>query len=328
MRTWAGARRVSVPVRDRSVSPPQFRADLRLGDRTLDLARPVLMGVVNANPDSFSDPGARSLEAVLDQVAAMVAEGAGVIDVGGQSGITNVAEVDPGEETDRVLPVVEAIVARHPEVVISVDTYKPDVVRAVLTAGAHIVNDVSGLRDPALAPLVAEHRAGLVIMHTAAPPKTRLQESDLYGDVVADVRSFLAAKVAEATAAGVDERSILVDPGPDFTKTPAQTVEVLRHLDACNPTGLPMLLALSRKDFIGALTGTRPRERLAGTLAAIAAVGSGSGVVLRVHDVGEVRRFLTVLDALDPDAAPVDPGLRLTDDLRWAAGRPDGTTAV
>lgn len=327
MRTWPRAR-APVPVRDRPVTPPQFRADLRLGDRTLDLTRPVLMGVVNANPDSFSDPGARPLEAVLDQVAGMVAEGAGMIDVGGQSGITKVAEVDPAEETDRVLPVVEAIVRRHPEVVISVDTYKPAVVRAVLDAGAHVVNDVSGLRHPDLAPLVAEHGAGLVIMHTAAPPKTRLQESDLYGDVVAEVRSFLAAKVAEATAAGVDERSILVDPGPDFTKTPAQTVAVLRHLDGCNPTALPMLLALSRKDFVGALTGTRPTERLAGTLAAVAAVGSGSGVILRVHDVGEVRRFLTVLDALAPDAAPIDPELRLTDDLRWAAGRPDGTTAV
>ncbi len=117
------------------------------------------------------------------------------------------------------------------------------------------------------------------------------------------------------------------DPGPDFTKTPAQTVAVLRGLAELNPSGLPALLALSRKDFIGALTHTRPKERLAGTLAAIAAVGSGSGVVLRVHDVGEVRRFLTVLDVLS-SSDPVDPELRLADELRWAAGRPDGTAAV
>jgi dihydropteroate synthase len=309
------------------VTPPAFRTDLQLADRVLDLTRPVLMGVVNANPDSFSDPGHRPLDAQLDQVRALVADGATVIDVGGQSGITNVAEVDPAEEVDRVLPLVEAIVAELPEVVVSVDTYKPAVARAVLGAGAHIVNDVSGLRSPELAPLVAEHRAGLVVMHTAAPPKTRLQDPDHYGDVVADVRDFLAAKVAEAVAAGVDERSILIDPGPDFTKTPAQTVEVLRHLGDLNPAGLPALLALSRKDFVGALTGTRPKERLAGTLAAIGAVGSGSGVVLRVHDVGEVRRFLTVLHALT-GADPVDPGLHLEDGLRWAAGRPDGTTAT
>lgn len=284
------------------------------------------MGVVNANPDSFSDPGERPLDAQLDQVRALVAEGAAVIDVGGQSGITNVAEVDPQVEIDRVVPLVAAIVAKLPQVVISVDTYKPPVVEAVLEAGAHIVNDVSGLRAPELAPLVARHRAGLVVMHTAAPPKTRLQESDLYGDVVAEVAAFLAAKVAEAEAAGVHPESILLDPGPDFTKTPAQTVEVLRHLPELNPRGLPMLLAISRKDFIGALTRTRPRERLAGTLAAVAAVGSGAGVVLRVHDVGEVRRFLTVLDVLR-STDPVDPDLRLTDDLRWAAGRPDGTVA-
>jgi len=309
------------------VTPPQFRSSLRLADRTLDLTRPALMGVVNANPDSFSDPGHRPLDAIVEQVHAMVDEGAAVIDVGGQSGITNVPEVDPSEEIDRVAPVVEAIVAQLPDVVISVDTYKPPVVAAVLEAGAHIVNDVSGLRAPELAPLVARHRAGLVVMHTAAPPKTRLQETDLYGNVVDEVRTFLAAKVDEAVAAGVDRDAILIDPGPDFTKTPAQTVEVLRHLDVVNPDGLPALLAISRKDFIGALTGTRPKERLAGTLAAVAAVGSGTGVVLRVHDVGQIRNFLTVLDVLR-GTDPVDPDLRLADELRWAAGRPDGTTPI
>jgi dihydropteroate synthase len=309
------------------VTPPQFRPTLRLADRTLDLTRPALMGVVNANPDSFSDPGHRPLEAILDQVRMMVAEGAAVIDVGGQSGITNVAEVDPAEEIDRVGPVVEAIVAELPDVVISVDTYKPTVAAAVLEAGAHIVNDVSGLRAPELAPLVAEHRAGLVVMHTAAPPKTRLQESDLYGSVVDEVRRFLAAKVDEAIGAGVAAESLLIDPGPDFTKTPAQTVEVLRHLSELNPDRLPALLAISRKDFIGALTHTRPKERLAGTLAAVAAVGSGTGIVLRVHDVAEVRNFLTVLDVLR-SIDPVDPDLRLVDELRWAAGRPDGTVAT
>jgi dihydropteroate synthase len=285
------------------------------------------MGVVNANPDSFSDPGHRPLDAIVEQAGLMVDEGASVIDVGGQSGITNVPEVDPAEEIDRVVPVVEAIVAAFPEVVISVDTYKPPVVAASLEAGAHIVNDVSGLRSPELAPLVAKHRAGLVVMHTAAPPKTRLQETDLYGDIVTEVRDFIAAKTAEAMTAGVDPESVVVDPGPDFTKTPAQTVELLRHLPEVNPEGRPMLLAISRKDFIGALTQTRPKERLAGTLAAVAAVGSGTGVILRVHDVGEVRRFLTVLDVLR-STDPVDPELRLTDDLRWAANRPDGTTAV
>lgn len=309
------------------MTAPSFRPSLRLADRTLDLQRPALMGVINANPDSFSDPGHRALATIVDQAAAMVADGATVLDVGGQSGITNVPEVAATEEAERVVPVVAAIADRWGDVAISVDTYKPPVATAALDAGAHIVNDVSGLRDPALAPLVAERGAGLVVMHTAAPPKTRLQETDLYGDVVAEVRDFLAAKVDEAVATGVAAESIVVDPGPDFTKTPAQTIELLRHLPEVNPAGAPMLLALSRKDFVGALTQRRPRERLAGTLGAIAAVGSGSGVILRVHDVAEARDLLTVLDALEGND-PIDPELRLADELRWAAGRPDGTSVA
>jgi dihydropteroate synthase len=305
-----------------------LRTRLRLADRTLDLSRPVLMGVVNANPDSFSDPGARSLGAQVDRALALVAEGATILDVGGQSASTGVPEVDPDVERERVVPLVAAIVAAAPDVVVSVDSYKPSVVAAALDAGAHIVNDVSGLRDPALAPMVADRRAALVVMHTAAPPKQRRQETDLYGgDVVGVVRRFVADKVAAARAAGIADDAIVVDPGPDFTKTPAQTVEALRALDAIDPEGRPLLLALSRKDFIGALTGTRPQERLAGTLAAVAAVGSGPGVILRVHDVAEVRRFLTVLEVLTTDVA-VDPELRLADGLRWAAGRPEGTRAV
>lgn len=299
-----------------------LRPSLRLADRTLDLSRPVLMGVVNANPDSFSDPGARVLDAQVAQAVALVDDGAGVIDVGGQSASTGVPEVDPDVERERVVPLVAAIAAARPDVVISIDSYKPAVVAAALDAGAHIVNDVSGLRDPALAPLVADRGAGLVVMHTAAAPKQRLQETDLYGgDVVGTVRRFLADKVAEARAAGVPDDAIVVDPGPDFTKTPAQTIAVLRALDDIDPDGRPLLLALSRKDFVGALTLTPPKERLAGTLAAIAAVGSRPGVILRVHDVAEVRRFLTVLEALVDDVE-IDPELRLADELRWAAGRP------
>ena len=306
---------------------PNFRPTLSARGRVLDLSRPALMGVVNANPDSFSDPGHRQTNEVLAQVSQLVADGATIVDIGGQSGITNVAEVDPDEEIRRVEPVVRAVAKELPEVVISVDTYKPPVIEAVLDAGAHIINDVSGLHSPDLTPLVARYGAGLIVMHTAAPPKTRLQASDLYDNIIEEVRDFLAAKVAQAITDGVSPQSIVVDPGPDFTKTPAQTVEVLRHLPELNPDALPMLLAISRKDFIGALTNTRPKERGAGTLAAIAAVGSGTGVILRLHNVLEAQRFLTVLDALQSDV-DIDPELRLRDELRWAAGRPDGTKAI
>ena len=283
------------------------------------------MGVVNANADSFSDPGQRSLETTLGQVTEMVEAGATVIDIGGQSGITNVAETDPETETLMVLPVVKEVVANFPQVTVSVDTYKPEVAAATLGVGAHIINDVSGLASPELGPLVAAHDAALVIMHTAAPPKTRLQNPDLYGDICIEVGAFLESKLLEALEAGVKPDSVLLDPGPDFTKTPAQTIELLRGIETLNPRGLPLLLALSRKDFVGALTERRPTERLAGTLGAIAVVGTGPGKVLRVHDVAAVKDFLTVFEALSEDSE-IDPELALGDKLRWASGRPDGTT--
>jgi len=291
-----------------------------LRDRTLDLTRPALMGVVNANPDSFSDPDAdTSLARQMDHVGRLVDDGATVIDVGGQSGITNVPEVDAALERDRVVPLVGAIAREHPDIVISVDSYKPLVVAASLDAGAQLVNDVSGLRYPETARLAAKAGAGLVVMHTRAAPKQRLQDPDRYADVVADVTGFLDEKVAEAIDLGVGEASIVVDPGPDFAKTPAQTVDVLRALPTVNPDGRPMLLAISRKDFVGAITRTPPKERLAGTLAAVAAVGSGPGLILRVHDVGEVRRFLEVLDVLE-GRTDVPRDLALTEDIRHARG--------
>ncbi|HEY4378102.1 MAG TPA: dihydropteroate synthase [Acidimicrobiales bacterium] len=301
------------------MTAPRFRSALLVRGAVLDLARPALMGVVNANPDSFSDPGQRPLAAQLDQVGRMVDDGATIIDVGGQSGITGVPEVDPLVERERVVPLVEAIAAEHPRITISVDSYKPWVVEGSLAAGAGIVNDVSGLLYPEIAELAARRGAALVVMHTRARPKERLADPAAYPDIVADVRDFLAEKVAIAIDRGIDERSIVVDPGPDFSKTPHQTIEVLRHLDVVDPDGLPMLLAISRKDFIGAVTETGPTERLAGTLAAVGAVGSGTGVILRVHDVAEVRRFLAVHAVLE-GATEVDPGLVLPDRLRWKDG--------
>ena len=304
------------------MTAPGFRTELLVGGRTIDLSRPALMGVVNANPDSFSDPGARpALDGQLAHVGELVDAGATIIDIGGQSGITGVAETDPTIERDLVAPLVAAVRHAHPDVDISVDTYKPLVAAAALDAGATIVNDVSGLLDPDLATIAGRYGAALVVMHTRARPKQRLADPATYADVVADVRAFLDQRVDQAIALGVDERSIVVDPGPDFAKTPHQTVEVLRHLAAVNPTGRPMLLAISRKDFIGAITSTPPGERLAGTLAAVAAVGTGSGVILRVHDVAEVARFLAVLRVL-AGTDDIAADLTLSDDLRWSAGRP------
>src|SRR4051794_1304052 len=276
------------------------------------MSRPVLMGVVNASPESFSDGG---LYATVDQQAAraeeLVAAGAGIIDVGGESGVTGMAPLEADEEARRVVPLVARLADAG--IVVSVDTWKPIVARAVLEAGAHIINDVSGLRDPALADACADAGAALVLMHTRAAPKKK--EFPDYDDVVADVVAFLRQRMAEAVERGVPEDAIVLDPGPDFAKTPAQTVAVLRRLDALAALGRPLLLAVSRKDFIGALTQRSPRQRDAGTLAAIGAGVDAGASILRVHDVAAVHDYLTVRAALRGDVAVPDD-LRLPVELR------------
>ena len=292
---------------------------LRVRDLTVSWARPLLMGVVNANHDSFSDPGARTAAEVLARAEALVAAGARALDIGAQSAITGRPPADPADEAAAVVPVLKHVLARFPGVLVSVDTFKPAVAEAALDAGAHLVNDVSGLRDPALARLCAAASAGLVVMHTAAAPLVRRQEPGLYADVAAEVAGFLAERIAVAVDAGVPEIAIVVDPGVDFAKTPAQSIELLRHLDPVVALGRPVLLALSRKDFVGALTRQPPARRDAGTLAAVAAVRWVPGQILRVHDVAATRDFLTVLDTLAGDD-PVPADLVLSDELRHQRG--------
>ena len=273
---------------------------------------PRLMGIVNANPDSFSDPGVRALDELVADALAQVAAGADIIDVGGESGVTHTAPVSAEEERGRVLPLVERLVAEG--VTVSVDTWKPEVADSVLAAGASLINDVSGLRDPAIADACARHDAGLVVMHTRAEPKVKSFPG--YDDVIEDIRAFLTERIELARSRGVADGKIVIDPGPDFAKTPEETVEVLRRLHELADLEYPMLLALSRKDFVGALTGRRPADRLGGTLGAIAAV-AGERDILRVHDVAAVADFLRVREALagEPVGVPaLDPALRREDE--------------
>jgi dihydropteroate synthase len=287
---------------------------LRLRDRTLvaPAGEPLIMGIVNASPESFSDGGMfDGVDAQVARAEVLAAAGAAIIDVGGESGVTGVDPLTADEEIRRVAPLVARLVGLG--LVVSVDTWKPSVARAVLAEGAHLINDVSGLRDIELAVACAEGGAGLVLMHTRAEPKRK--EFPHYDDVVGDVVAFLGERMATAVAVGVDIDGIVLDPGPDFAKTPAQTVEVLTHLDAVVALGRPVLLAVSRKDFVGALTLRRPRERDAGTLAAVAdGVDRGASIV-RVHDVAAVRDYFTVRSALRGDR-PVDPTLTLPIELR------------
>ena len=299
---------------------------LRVGDEVLTVAdRPLIMGIVNATPDSFSDAGLYdTLDARRQLARKLVADGADLIDIGGQSGITGTPEIDAAEEIERVVELIE-YVAGELGAVVSVDTYKPQVARAAIAAGARIVNDVSGLRHPELADVCAESGAGLVIMHNRSAPKQRLTESDLYGDdgPVADVLRFLAERMSQAEDRGVPREALILDPGLDFSKTPSQTVEVLRAIELLKPFGRPVLLAISRKDFLGAITSRPPRERLAGTLATLRHVAGRVPAIVRVHDVAATRDFLDVLAVLEGDRG-VSPDARLPSELRRATtiGKP------
>jgi dihydropteroate synthase len=284
--------------------------------RTLALGeRPWLMGIVNASPDSFSDAGAYpDLDARVELARELLAAGADIIDVGGESGITLRPPVAVAEEIARVVPLVERI-AGELGALVSVDTYKPAVAEAAIAAGAVVVNDVSGLRDPELAAVCARTGAALVLMHTRAAPKQRLQDASLYEDVVADVLAFLGERMEVARAQGVRDEQLILDPGPDFAKTPAQTIALLARLEELHALGRPLLLAVSRKDFIGALTGRGPRDRLPGTLAALGHGVDAGAHVLRVHDVAAAADFLAVRAALRGEVE-VDAGLALDETIR------------
>ena len=288
--------------------------NLRLRDRRLELesGRPLVMGIVNASPESFSDGVAvGGLDDQVRRALALREEGADLIDVGGESGVTDRPPISAEEEAARVVPLVERLAAEG--IVVSVDTWKPEVAGAATAAGAALVNDVSGLRDPALADACAESGAGLVVMHTRAEPKVK--EFPEYDDVMADVLAFLRERIALARERGVGEEQIVVDPGPDFAKTPAETVEVLRRLPELRELGRPVLLAISRKDFVGAITGRPPHERLGGTLAALAAGAGAGAAIVRVHDVAAAVDFLKVRDVLSGrEGVPGDA--RLAEELR------------
>jgi dihydropteroate synthase len=290
---------------------------LRAVDLRIELgARPLLMGIVNASPDSFSDGGLHTgIDAQLALAEQLLTDGADILDIGGESASTGRPPVDAQEEIERVSPLIERVVTELGALV-SVDTYKPEVARAALAAGARIVNDVSGLRDPALADLCADSGAALVLMHTRAAPRVRLQDPDLYGDVMGEVIAFLEDRTALAVSRGVAPEQLILDPGPDFAKTPAQTIRMLVDIERLCDLGRPVLMAISRKDFIGALTGRSPRRRGAGTLAALAYGLERGAHIFRVHDVAGAADFLRVRAALMAELEP-SRDLALGEEIRY-----------
>jgi dihydropteroate synthase len=271
---------------------------LRLGRRTFDADEPVVMAIVNRTPDSFYDRGATyGLGAALDAVDRAVAEGAGIVDIGGVKAGPG-AEVDPAEELRRTAELVAAVRAAHPDLAISVDTWRSEVARVLAGEGADLLNDTWGGTDPELAVVAAAAGAGLVCAHAGGlPPRTRPHRV-AYGDVVADVVATVTGLAERAVAAGVRADGILIDPAHDFGKNTRHSLEVTRRLGELVATGWPVLVSLSRKDFVGETLDLPPDERLEGTLAATAVSAWLGARVFRAHDVAATRRALDTVASI------------------------------
>jgi dihydropteroate synthase len=274
---------------------PSIHANPEFSAATARLPR--LMGVVNVTPDSFSD-GGQFLDPgrAIERGRELVAEGADVLDVGGESTRPGAAAVSEEDELARVAPVIEGLVGAGTS--ISIDTSKLAVAEAALAAGASIVNDVTALRaEPAIAALCADRNAELVLMHMQGSPRT-MQEHPTYGDVVDDVKAFLAERMEFARREGVSEERIWLDPGIGFGKTVEHNLELLRRLRELTELGRPLVVGTSRKSFIGKLTGADVDQRLGGTIASCAIAVANGARMLRVHDLREVREGMQVVGAI------------------------------
>ncbi len=272
-------------------------APLRCGGRTLDLARPVVMGVLNVTPDSFSDGGHFfDLEDAVSRGLELLEQGAAILDIGGESTRPGARPVGVEEELRRVIPVVERLRPVTPAI-ISVDTSKPEVIRAASAAGADLINDVWALREPGALEAALASGCAVCLMHMQGEPRT-MQHSPYYADVVGEVRQFLKERVEACRVAGISRERIVLDPGFGFGKTLEHNLTLLRHLAELTADGMPVLAGLSRKSMIGALTGRPPGERVQGSVAAALIAAMHGARILRVHDVAATVEALKILDAV------------------------------
>jgi dihydropteroate synthase len=260
---------------------------------------PVLMGILNVTPNSFSDGGEfLDPDRAIAQAETLLDEGARIVDVGGESTRPGSDPVSPEEELHRVLPVVQGILSARPEAVVSIDTYRASTAEAALDAGASVVNDVTALSDPKMADLVAGRGSLIVLMHMLGEPKS-MQQDPRYEDVVREVRDFLAERAARAVRAGVTEESIILDPGIGFGKTLDHNLALLSHLDALVELGFPVLVGTSRKSFLSKFTGSDdPKDRLFGTVATNVLAYERGATLFRVHDVRASKEALAVAAAI------------------------------
>lgn len=259
--------------------------------------RTYIMGILNVTPDSFSGDGIyKNPELAVEKAKRMVAEGADIIDVGGESSRPFSKRISAEEELERVIPVIEEL-RKHIDVPISIDTYKPEVAEEAIKAGASIVNDIFGLRKEGMVDVVSRHKAYVIIMHMKGTPEN-MQINPTYHDVVAEILEFLEKQVNFAIENGIPKERIMIDPGIGFGKTVEHNLEIIRHLKEFKILGCPILIGVSRKSFIGKVLNLDVSERLEGTLAAVAASVLNGANIVRVHDVKENFRVCKMLDAI------------------------------
>jgi dihydropteroate synthase len=272
-----------------------FVTMLRIG--SLEFESPAVMGILNVTPDSFSDGGQfQSHEAALRQAEAMAADGAAIIDIGGESTRPGAQGVSEQEELDRVLPIIEALTP-HLDVPISIDTSKAAVMRAAIAAGASMINDIRALREDGALDAAAELQCPVCLMHMQGQPRT-MQSDPAYHDVVAEVRDFLLERVEACRQAGIAKELLILDPGFGFGKTPAHNVELLVNLRQFRDAGLPVLAGLSRKSTLGELTGREVEDRMPASVAAAVVAAMQGAEIVRVHDVRETVDALRVVRAV------------------------------
>jgi dihydropteroate synthase len=271
---------------------------MRVGNLILG-SEPVLIGVLNVTPDSFSDGGEfLDPDKAVVRAVSLLDEGALIVDIGGESTRPGSEPVSPDEELRRVMPVLRGILAVRPEAVVSIDTYRASTAEAALDAGARIVNDVTALRDPRMAGVVAERGCSIVLMHMRGEPKT-MQQDPRYEDVVREVRDFLARRTERALQVGVEEENIIIDPGIGFGKTLEHNLTLLNRLGALVELGFPVLVGASRKSFLDKIVGSgSPKDRLFGTVATNVIAYEQGVSLFRVHDVRANREALAIAAAI------------------------------
>lgn len=270
---------------------------LRAGRFTLSLSRPLIMGIVNVTPDSFSDGGQfYSPRAAIDHGLRLIEEGADLLDIGGESTRPGAADVSEADELARVLPVIAGLSAA--QVPISIDTQKPNVMRAAIAEGASMINDVNALRAPGAMQVAAESDAAVCLMHMQGAPRT-MQRSPEYGDVVNEVKAFLTERIAAARAAGIAHERIVIDPGFGFGKSVDHNVQLLHQLGALGELGVPVLAGLSRKSMLGKLANLEVGDRIFASIAAAVLAAERGAKIIRVHDVKATRDALAIVNAVE-----------------------------